>query len=615
VKIVSIAIQNFLSFGDAVIGLGGAGLTLVEGENRDDKSAHSNGSGKSAIFDALVWCLFGTTLRGYENDEVIHRKVGSDCLVSVSLETDDGDMYMVMRARRHREFKNSLRVKYVNFDEDMSAGSNADTQLVVEKLLGCTLRTFLSSVVFGQDRAYRFSSLTDKEQKEILDEVLGVERFAEACTIARARVASLNTSIATISKSLDRARELMEEDETEVDDLREKDKGFETDRTARVLDEHEKMRKLKDQIKKTDRTLNPQMHTTHAALTKEVSVLDAEVSNARDVVAKSHASLTHADDVVSSIQRKLKQHETRGGVCGACKRPLDDAVDHANMIASVKKELKAAEKVAAAAKLLAEAHDTALTGAKHKLQKKRVELEALGKSVIAAAQAEANVKEWTQRLTIHEERAAEIEAETNAYAALIKKVELRYAKHSAEVDLFDAQLAAEEAQLKLVDFWVKAFGARGLRSLLLDSSMPLLNAEAARVSRAITGGAIKVRFSVTSDLKSGKTVDRFEVQVDNKHGAGTYAGCSAGERAKVDLCVGLALQSLVASRSSATFNVVAFDEAFDHLDSAAHERVIDVLSEIDKESVFVISHDEDLKAWFPASLRVVKKNGFSTVET
>jgi DNA repair exonuclease SbcCD ATPase subunit len=42
--------------------------------------------------------------------------------------------------------------------------------------------------------------------------------------------------------------------------------------------------------------------------------------------------------------------------------------------------------------------------------------------------------------------------------------------------------------------------------------------------------------------------------------------------------------------------------------------VVEVLSEIDKESVFVVSHDDDLKAWFPATLRVAKRGGFSTVE-
>jgi DNA repair exonuclease SbcCD ATPase subunit len=64
---------------------------LVEGDN---------GAGKSAMIDALVWCLFGTTLRGYENDEVVNRRVGKDCMVKVTLEDGD-ELYTVTRARRH----------------------------------------------------------------------------------------------------------------------------------------------------------------------------------------------------------------------------------------------------------------------------------------------------------------------------------------------------------------------------------------------------------------------------------------------------------------------------------------------------------------------------------
>jgi DNA repair exonuclease SbcCD ATPase subunit len=42
--------------------------------------------------------------------------------------------------------------------------------------------------------------------------------------------------------------------------------------------------------------------------------------------------------------------------------------------------------------------------------------------------------------------------------------------------------------------------------------------------------------------------------------------------------------------------------------------VVEVLSELDKESVYVVSHEEDLKAWFPSTMCISKKNGFSRVE-
>ena len=41
--------------------------------------------------------------------------------------------------------------------------------------------------------------------------------------------------------------------------------------------------------------------------------------------------------------------------------------------------------------------------------------------------------------------------------------------------------------------------------------------------------------------------------------------------------------------------------------------MIEVLSEIDKETILIISHNEDLKAFFPNTWTVLKKNGFSEV--
>lgn len=610
-KIKSMRVENFLSFGEAEFDFDEAGLCLVEGENMDDESARSNGSGKSAMIDALVWCLFGTTLRGYENDEVINRKVGENCAVMVVVEDDHGE-YGIYRSRKHERTKNQL-VLSAN-GADASGSSNTETQEMVEKILGCSKRTFLSSVVFGQDRAYRFSSLTDKEQKEILDEVLGVERFAQACAEARSAGTKLADHVETQRHGLESAEEAIVEVERELKDLKKKDASFEDDRKRKVGEEREKLTKAKEWIKKNVKTDSDKLKAamdkakkSEAAAEKTLLEIDKERDEAFEVRANAQAKATE-------LRSNLKKHEALKGDCPTCGQRIDD-VQHERVLGDLKKKHTAAtktlEKAEAALKVVQKKLDDQQ---KIAVEARRAAFDAQ-RAINDNAAADANAKAWKQRVLDHEKRIGELEKETNPYSALIERVQKRITKHRAEAEIFRTQLIEAEASLKHVDFWVKAFGQKGLRSLLLDTSLPLLNEEAARISRAVTGGTISIEFSALSELKSGKTVDRFEVKVDNKHGAGSYQGNSAGERAKVDLCVGLALQKLVASRSSASFNVVFFDEVFDHLDGAAHERVVDVLSEIDKDSIFVVSHDEDLKAWFPASLRIVKKGGLSSVES
>ena len=71
-KILDVNITNFLAITSAHIKLSDRGLVLIQGENLQDSSAQSNGSGKSSIADALCWALYGVTARGVTGNDVIN---------------------------------------------------------------------------------------------------------------------------------------------------------------------------------------------------------------------------------------------------------------------------------------------------------------------------------------------------------------------------------------------------------------------------------------------------------------------------------------------------------------------------------------------------------------
>lgn len=602
-KIISMHVENFLSYQEADFDFDDVGFVLVEGKN---------GAGKSGMICALRWCLFGETVRGYKYDEVVNRKVGKDCLVMVVIRDDNGEEFGVCRTRRHTRFKNSLTLSTQG--ADVSPAGEKETQAEVERILGCTDKTFMSSVVFGQNRAYRFSELTDAEQKKILDEVLGVERFADACKAARKSVDGIQAELDANRRALARAEEARDEVEAEAVDLRVKDVDFAANQKKKIEVEQEKLRKVKQELDKTRKQHDvPKLKELFDAAQQAVKVYERKLTKAVEADAAASSSLALLKQKVATQETLLKESDRLGGDCPTCgQKPTKRLVA---LIAETREKLKGLTAEMAESSRQADVAATALGIAKTKLKEARAELEqargALDRSVSAATE----VAGLRRRAQDHQERIAEIGREVNPYKELAAKAESKHTQLAADVDQLENYIKnQQEPELRRAQFWVKAFGNAGLRSLLVDSSLPLLNQEAARVSRALTGGAISVEFSATSEQKSGKVVDRFEVKVDNRHGAGDYQGNSAGERAKVDLCVGLALQKLVASRSSASFNLAIFDEVLDHLDETAHERVLEVLSELDRESVLVVSHDEDLKAWFPAVWSLEKRNGFSHIQ-
>lgn len=605
----TINIQNFLSYGEADFDLEKAGLTSVEGENMDDDSTKSNGSGKSGFLDAIVWCLFGTTLRGYENDEVVHRKVGENCLVVMRMH-DGAHDYVVTRARKHTKLKNSLRV--TRDGEDISGPSNAETQNIVEKILGCSMQTFLSSVVFGQDRAYRFSSLTDSEQKKILDEVLGVERFADACSVARTKMQEINAGIESSKRLREREQQSLAEADEDLADAEKRDASYEEDRAEKLADIAVQIVDAKRQLKKSTQALDKDV--TKKAVEKEESKVEqkrAEFLATDNSLIQARARRGEASSRVAEIRAHVIRHE-RSGSCPTCGQAVDEK-KQAKTLGETKKRLKEAERelqdLDDAIKTLSEekiSRSDKLTIAKGLAERAR-------DAHLAAISADGSAKAAAKTVSDLEARLVEVRKATNPYAAIAEKATKRQIKHENEIARINTTAVLETDKLAKFEFWVKAYGAKGLRSLLLDSSLPLLNEEAARISDAITGGMITVEFSATSELKSGKTVDKFAVNTINKQGAGDYRGLSAGEKAKVDLCVGLALQKLVASRSTASFNIMVMDEGLDHLDVVSAERVIEALADVGKESIYVISHNEELRNFMPNSLVIRKEDGFSMV--
>lgn len=602
-RIKGLHAENFLAFKEVDFDFDDVGMVLVEGRN---------GAGKSAMVDALLWCLFGKTLRGYEHDDVIHRRVKEGCLVTVDL-VDNAGPWSVTRARRHPRLKNSLIVTDGSGSGYVYA-TDKGAQDDVERRLGCSYKTFLSSVVFGQDRSYRFSSLTDAEQKKILDEVLGVERFAQACALARVRASASEAAGGSDRQSLAQLRRQVVDVTAEVVDLKVKDADFVVGKKARLSAEEAKLDKVKAELNKMRRVYDVDaLKELLSAAQGKVTSCERKVSKAAEVDSEAGAAVTVAKRRCADLGKLIEARESASGDCPTCGQKVD-ARQRKKVLSELRAELEEAEKDLARTESDARGAALALRAATAKLKEARAAVAEAQKAYDAGVAVAVTIASLNERREAIVARIDELTFEANPYTKLVEKAVAKQRRLSEEAAQLEARVAEADKEVARVQFWVKAFGASGLRSLLVDSSLPLLNEEAGRVSRALTGGDIRIEFSAQSEQKSGKVVDRFEVRVDNRHGAGDYAGNSSGERAKVDLCVGLALQRLVASRSSASFNLAVYDEVFDHVDSASHERVIDVLSTLDKDSVLVISHDEDLQAWFPASWRFAKRGDFSVVE-
>jgi chromosome segregation ATPase len=61
------------------------GVTFVQGRNEAEPSLGPNGAAKSSIIDAIMWCLYGRTVKSLKNPDVIPWVIGGSPYVSLVL--------------------------------------------------------------------------------------------------------------------------------------------------------------------------------------------------------------------------------------------------------------------------------------------------------------------------------------------------------------------------------------------------------------------------------------------------------------------------------------------------------------------------------------------------
>src|SRR5262245_4945175 len=161
-----------------------AGLHFLKGINRVEPRLGSNGAGKSSIFDALTWVLWGRTVRGLRSPDV--QPWGRSKLkpfVGLSLSVD-GKVHKLAR-----EGTQSF------LDDQPVAGE------VVADLLEMNYDLFVNTVVLGQGQPL-FFDLPPREKMQLFTDVLQLERWDRRSTFAGKRAGQVERELADISGRL-----------------------------------------------------------------------------------------------------------------------------------------------------------------------------------------------------------------------------------------------------------------------------------------------------------------------------------------------------------------------------------------------------------------------------
>ncbi|MNW28281.1 Nuclease SbcCD subunit C [compost metagenome] len=626
-----LTIQNFMSVRKTSFPLSKQGLLVVLGFNKDDPAFDSNGAGKSTLFEALCWLLFEKTLRGLSGDEIVNLTVGKNTSVVLNFRSDKEDAsYRISRYRKHNENKNSCHI-FKN-GKNITPKSTKDANKMIEDIFQLDFNTFTNSIIFGQGLIKTFSTATDKEKKEILEKMMGLEQIKKlqdkakqkrdvvkdefnALLMDQIKNSNLVKEITDTLTSLNLAdmemKERLEEEERELKEQLSKAK--ETLENHKVNDaDHSSSLELLDEklrVAKTKREDLKEVENRHLDLKTEERYLTNEVRNADKKIKELKAEM----DKIASGQ---------GTNCPACGQEITEETIEGSLrhvaVQIQKEKIRTKELL----KKLGQ-----ITSNMEVLEKQLSTVSKLDdmiqKIVGEKSQIQASIKSEATLRRSYEDNVSKIEESIlrlqkrvgKTYKSLIEEQEAKLLSVNSTISETEGQKAKLSARLDKLNFWVDAFGNAGIKSYLLDTVTPFLNKRANYYLGKLAGNTMQINFTTQTRLASGELRDKFDVQIVNSVGGDNYEANSTGERRRVDLAISLALQDLVMNRSNGRLNILLYDEIFDGLDAVGCENVIQLLQEIQKsvESIFVISHSEILKAFFDQHLVVVKEDGETRV--
>ena len=157
-----------MSFGHSELDIHDDGFIRVSGENMSPvDNAVSNGSGKSSLWESIVWTLTGETIRGTKQVSNLYGEDGTYVSVEFSI---DNKNYCVIRSKDHCKYKTSLQI-FINGQDCSGKGIRDSEKLISQYLPDITANLLGSVIILGQGLPDRFTNNSPSGRKEVLEKL------------------------------------------------------------------------------------------------------------------------------------------------------------------------------------------------------------------------------------------------------------------------------------------------------------------------------------------------------------------------------------------------------------------------------------------------------------
>jgi DNA repair exonuclease SbcCD ATPase subunit len=600
-------ITNFKSFvGKTVsVRLDGDGVCYVRGKNLTNARCGSNGSGKTSIFDALCWCLYGRTPSLLRNPDIEPWYGKKETLVTLGFRIDK---------------KSHTATRSTHPNRLLLDGVEA-SQERIEELVGISFEVMISAMLLGQGRPL-FFDLTPGKKMELFSDALQLDRWDRYSDEAAKCVKDFDADLtgfelyaAELNGSLDEVESLHKEAKTASEvwaaKWRTQQRTKEDERKVLAADLEKQENLLASAILREEGA-STELKAQQGALDK----LEDDYQVLKRQEARLNEELLQSEHRASDLEEALKELSA-AKVCPTC----GQAVKHADL-ADHRAELKAELKVLQA-RLVAGVPDK-LTKALEVLTEKAQQASSYLQGFRGRADAaEAEIGRLrplvvTLQTRLRQEREAAKAAEANPHLAQIKTLETRRAALKAGIKSIEVKVTNASRALERHKFWVKGFKDLKLQQLdlILDELYIVTNGMLSEIGL----GDWEVHFALEKETKSGSIQRAINVRIASPESRGLvkWEVWSFGEGQRLRLIGALALADVLLNHAGVQPNLEIFDEPTQHMSGEGIQDVCDMLVEranVTGKSIFYVDHNAVESSQFQSVLTVVRDKDGSYIKS
>jgi DNA repair exonuclease SbcCD ATPase subunit len=633
-KLQRITGRNWMKFGKMDIDFPQKGLVLVQGKNTaSGGSMASVGSGKTSFGEAICRTLLGVdgrfkTTKQFSQDKEGDTYISLECLLN-------GKKLLVEAGYKCKELSpTGDALRYTYDGKTVERGLITQTRADLSKLLGVPSLLAEWSVFLDGDRM-KFNKLSQADCVDLVMSALRQPPWSQFYDASKTKLSNFRREMAVNAAAHDQAVKRANQAMQDVEDAEAALKTAQ-DTYAEAKSSHDrkvenvniKLEKRQTDVKKAQKRMKEikaelkRMEEERAARSHQIEI---KIHEAEDHLVEMKEKVDALEperdalwDKFQTANTALISYQKAADKCPTCQRPMGN-IDQKRLKLLTDKKKEAGEvyddiglRFRKLREELAKQEETKRqlerefrsTSAHPDVTKLSEEYEDLEEDLQAAGVDIQDYNKWLHELSTGPSDSAVVEAKT-----VLKTCRESVERLTEGLEKSGALVAEDREMEKVMLYWNKAFSPYGIPNMVLREAIKPLNIESRRLSAAMTGGTIEVRFNTSREMASGQEKAQLNIEVDNKLGDKELAGSSKGEAGLTNFIISETLSEV--GQVSRRIGFRWYDEIVPHQDPVIAQSIYSYMKETAERLgvlVFLVDHNP-LAANYADHVLIVEKAG------